>query len=95
MVTRPTAALSCKRTVADKMADAPADESDDELTPLERRTLAAKVVQRVWRKRDAGSSWAQLLGSIPKLREAYMDADAVKAGASSNPLYSDLSLIHI
>ena len=61
------------------MADAPADESDDELTPLERRTLAAKVVQRVWRKRDAGSSWAQLLGSIPKLREAYMDADAVKA----------------
>ena len=67
-------------------------EAADAPTDLERRSIAASVVQRTFRNRSSSIAWSTLLANVPKLRAAYIDQDAMAAGASSNPLYSDRML---
>ena len=56
------------------------------------REAAAIMLQRLWRRRSGAAAWRALLKDLPRLREAYLDTDALHAGATDNPLYSDRML---
>lgn len=53
---------------------------------------AACVVQRVWKGRKRRAIMGRWKEAVQALRDSYMDAKAVVAGAQSSPLYSDASL---
>jgi hypothetical protein len=53
------------------------------------REVGARILQRFFRAKQQGAAWRELLANVPKLRQEYIDEAALRAGAASNPLYSD------
>ena len=53
---------------------------------------AVCVVQRVWKGRKRRAIMSRWKEAVQALRDSYMDAKAMAAGAQSSPLYSDASL---
>lgn len=53
---------------------------------------SAVKIQRIYRKRKDNAGWRALLDKMPLIRKAFMDDDALNAGAESNVLYGDMAL---